>query len=457
MKGSRPEGSDVLLHGKLVKPEPPTKSWGRNGQAGPFVVPTATARAGQVKNEERIRELQSALSQALERARAEEIIRSNLEAAVTLQLADAEWLDQYRPFLAEFERIFILSELHLEPGPDDAVTVAKAGFGDPKAPASTARIALSLTNQEPDPDDKNDSALKTPERVAEKRGHPQHPPHFSPRPGAPKLLPGFRPKPLRLPRSPLPSRPLHLHPGTRLPLRLPPQHPLRPSRRKHPPPLLRPRIRNPRRPPKRSPPLPRRPHQLRPPPRPRQRPKLKSRPPLPHQSTNLPLQFRLPSKHPPPPRRNLRQLPLRPNPPPALQLPTRRHSQLPPQLRRQLRLRQRPRQPSSPPTLQHPANRLPPKCRHPPRLTLRLPRRRLPKIKHRARLPRQRKNRILPPPALPLARHQNPRLPALLRKRLRQRRLRLPLLLRRRLPLNRTQRLPPIQKQPSRSMDAPNW
>jgi len=74
---------------------------------------------------ERLMQLRSVVSQALEKARAEKIITNNLEAAVTLQVADAAWLEQWRPRLVELEELFILSELKLEAGTADSAEITK--------------------------------------------------------------------------------------------------------------------------------------------------------------------------------------------------------------------------------------------------------------------------------------------------------------------------------------------
>jgi isoleucyl-tRNA synthetase len=74
---------------------------------------------------ERLLQLRSLVSQALEKARADKIITNNLEAEVTLTLADKTWAEKWRPRLAELEEFFILSALKLEAGSADAATVEK--------------------------------------------------------------------------------------------------------------------------------------------------------------------------------------------------------------------------------------------------------------------------------------------------------------------------------------------
>jgi isoleucyl-tRNA synthetase len=74
---------------------------------------------------ERLLQLRGLVSQALEKARTDKILSNNLEASVTLQIADAKWLDAWRERVPELEEFFILSELKLEPGKEDSVSVAK--------------------------------------------------------------------------------------------------------------------------------------------------------------------------------------------------------------------------------------------------------------------------------------------------------------------------------------------
>ena len=74
---------------------------------------------------ERLLQLRSLVSQALEKARADKAVTNNLEAVVTLTVTDGAWLEKWRPRLAELEEFFILSELKLEQGAQDASTVAK--------------------------------------------------------------------------------------------------------------------------------------------------------------------------------------------------------------------------------------------------------------------------------------------------------------------------------------------
>jgi isoleucyl-tRNA synthetase len=74
---------------------------------------------------DRLLQLRALVSQALEKARAEKVITNNLEATVTLQLADAAALERLRPRLSELEEFLILSELRLEPGETDTATIAQ--------------------------------------------------------------------------------------------------------------------------------------------------------------------------------------------------------------------------------------------------------------------------------------------------------------------------------------------
>ena len=74
---------------------------------------------------DRLLQLRSIVSQALEKARAEKVITNNLEATVTLHLADPAELPRWSPRLTELEEFLILSELKLEPGSEDTATITK--------------------------------------------------------------------------------------------------------------------------------------------------------------------------------------------------------------------------------------------------------------------------------------------------------------------------------------------
>lgn len=84
------------------------------------------ADAGALADGARLLHLRSIVSQALEKARADGVITNNLEAAVTLSVADAAWLEAWRPRTDELEEFFILSELKLEAATGDAATVIKS-------------------------------------------------------------------------------------------------------------------------------------------------------------------------------------------------------------------------------------------------------------------------------------------------------------------------------------------
>ena len=86
---------------------------------------TRSAGADDLAEGEKLLHLRSLVSQALEKARADKVITNNLEAVVTLTVADEIWLGKWRPRLAELEEFFILSELKLEAGAADAAQVAK--------------------------------------------------------------------------------------------------------------------------------------------------------------------------------------------------------------------------------------------------------------------------------------------------------------------------------------------
>jgi isoleucyl-tRNA synthetase len=74
---------------------------------------------------DRLLQIRALVSQALEKARADKIITNNLEAAVTLRLADANEREHWSSRLSELEEFLILSELQLVPGETDSATVAK--------------------------------------------------------------------------------------------------------------------------------------------------------------------------------------------------------------------------------------------------------------------------------------------------------------------------------------------
>jgi isoleucyl-tRNA synthetase len=80
---------------------------------------------GPLSTGDRLMELRGVISQALEKARADKIITNNLEATVTLQIADADWRDLWSKNIAELEEFFILSELKLEAGAQDSAVVTK--------------------------------------------------------------------------------------------------------------------------------------------------------------------------------------------------------------------------------------------------------------------------------------------------------------------------------------------
>jgi isoleucyl-tRNA synthetase len=74
---------------------------------------------------DRLLQLRSIVSQALEKARSEKIITNNLEAVVTLHLADPAELPRWSSRLNELEEFLILSELKLEPGSEVTATLTK--------------------------------------------------------------------------------------------------------------------------------------------------------------------------------------------------------------------------------------------------------------------------------------------------------------------------------------------
>lgn len=72
----------------------------------------------------RLLHLRGLVSLALEKARTEKVITNNLEATVTLQIADPAWLEHWRNRIPELEEFFILSELDLTHGATDTAHVA---------------------------------------------------------------------------------------------------------------------------------------------------------------------------------------------------------------------------------------------------------------------------------------------------------------------------------------------
>ncbi|MGA1129780.1 MAG: class I tRNA ligase family protein, partial [Chthoniobacterales bacterium] len=89
--------------------------------------PAREADPAALADGEKLLQLRSLVSQALEKARADKVITNNLEAVVTLTLADRDALETWTPRLGELEEFFILSGLKLEAGPADAAAVIKAG------------------------------------------------------------------------------------------------------------------------------------------------------------------------------------------------------------------------------------------------------------------------------------------------------------------------------------------
>jgi isoleucyl-tRNA synthetase len=82
---------------------------------------------------DRLLQLRSIVSQALEKARAEKVITNNLEATVTLHLTDPAELPRWSSRLTELEEFLILSELKLEPA-------SPGGTGVPPVTTDTATI-----------------------------------------------------------------------------------------------------------------------------------------------------------------------------------------------------------------------------------------------------------------------------------------------------------------------------
>ena len=68
-------------------------------------------------------QLRGVIAQAVENARQEKLIGNALEAAVTLQIADADLLKSLSGNEAELEEFFILSDLTLQPGVETKATL----------------------------------------------------------------------------------------------------------------------------------------------------------------------------------------------------------------------------------------------------------------------------------------------------------------------------------------------
>jgi isoleucyl-tRNA synthetase len=72
--------------------------------------------------------LRAVIAQAIELARQQKLIGNALEASVTLRLSDSAEFERLCGREAELEEFFILSELHLEPGPETSALLTRTAF-----------------------------------------------------------------------------------------------------------------------------------------------------------------------------------------------------------------------------------------------------------------------------------------------------------------------------------------
>ena len=77
---------------------------------------------------EELLKLRAVIAQAIEPARQQKLIGNALEASVTLQIPDPDQLLRLQSHAAEIEEFFILSELHLEPGPEISASLTRTAF-----------------------------------------------------------------------------------------------------------------------------------------------------------------------------------------------------------------------------------------------------------------------------------------------------------------------------------------
>jgi isoleucyl-tRNA synthetase len=72
--------------------------------------------------------LRGVIAQAIEPARQQKLIGNALEASVTLRLSDPAEFEPLRSIQPEIEEFFILSELHLESGPETSATLTRTSY-----------------------------------------------------------------------------------------------------------------------------------------------------------------------------------------------------------------------------------------------------------------------------------------------------------------------------------------
>jgi len=72
--------------------------------------------------------LRAIIAQAIEPARQQKLIGNALEANVTLRVADETQFKHLQGLQSEMEEFFILSELHIEPGPETSASLSRTAF-----------------------------------------------------------------------------------------------------------------------------------------------------------------------------------------------------------------------------------------------------------------------------------------------------------------------------------------
>jgi len=72
--------------------------------------------------------LRAVIAQAIEPARQQKLIGNALEASITLSVADPLQSERFQAILPEIEEFFILSELHLETGPETSASLTRTAF-----------------------------------------------------------------------------------------------------------------------------------------------------------------------------------------------------------------------------------------------------------------------------------------------------------------------------------------
>jgi isoleucyl-tRNA synthetase len=94
-----------------------------------FPMPNESARDAVAEAEiDELLKLRAVIAQAIEPARQEKLIGNALEASVTLRIADAAQLERLQAVGAELEEFFILSELHIEAGPETVASLTRTAF-----------------------------------------------------------------------------------------------------------------------------------------------------------------------------------------------------------------------------------------------------------------------------------------------------------------------------------------